>query len=149
MMATLRETRREIRRRRRCCPVLSRSANGDMIEPNADGHALGAANARPQGEVRGQVAPRPHGQSSDSDPKGDLDGRRSTHGVAARPGTAIRPDSADGAESSTPIGRRDSWQTRDRRLGSTAVPALPLVGQLLLALFLMAGGARLYRRRNG
>ena len=33
--------------------------------------------------------------------------------------------------------------------GSTAVPALPLVGQLLLALFLMAGGARLYRRRQG
>ena len=32
-------------------------------------------------------------------------------------------------------------------MGSTAVPALPLVGQLLLALFLMAGGARLYRRR--
>ena len=30
--------------------------------------------------------------------------------------------------------------------GSTAVPALPLVGQLLLALLLMAGGARLYRR---
>ena len=34
-------------------------------------------------------------------------------------------------------------------IGSTAVPALPLVGQLLLALFLMVGGARLYRRRNG
>ena len=33
--------------------------------------------------------------------------------------------------------------------GSTAVPALPLVGQLLLALFLMAGGSRLYRRRQG
>ena len=33
--------------------------------------------------------------------------------------------------------------------GSTAVPALPLVGQLLLALFLMAGGARFYRRRQG
>ena len=32
--------------------------------------------------------------------------------------------------------------------GSTSVPALPLVGQLLLALFLMAGGARLYRRRQ-
>ena len=30
--------------------------------------------------------------------------------------------------------------------GSTAVPALPLVGQLLLALLLIAGGARLYRR---
>ena len=35
------------------------------------------------------------------------------------------------------------------RHGSTAVPALPLLGQLLLALFLMAGGARLYRRRQG
>ena len=33
--------------------------------------------------------------------------------------------------------------------GSTAVAALPLLGQLLLALFLMAGGARLYRRRQG
>lgn len=33
--------------------------------------------------------------------------------------------------------------------GSTEVPALPLLGQLLLALFLMAGGSRLYRRRNG
>ena len=33
--------------------------------------------------------------------------------------------------------------------GSTAVPALPLVGQLLLALFLMAGGSRLYRRHRG
>ena len=30
-----------------------------------------------------------------------------------------------------------------------AVPALPLIGQLLLALFMMAGGARLYRRRLG
>ena len=29
------------------------------------------------------------------------------------------------------------------------VPALPLVAQLLLALFMMAGGARLYRRRQG
>ena len=33
--------------------------------------------------------------------------------------------------------------------GSTAVPALPLIAQLLLALFLMAGGSRLYRRRQG
>ena len=33
--------------------------------------------------------------------------------------------------------------------GSTSVAALPLLGQLLLALFLMAGGARLYRRRQG
>ena len=42
----------------------------------------------------------------------------------------------------------DYWFTVDVR-GSTAVPALPLVGQLLLALFLMAGGSRLYRRRQG
>ncbi len=42
----------------------------------------------------------------------------------------------------------DSWFRVDVR-GSTAVPALPLVGQLLLALFLMAGGSRLYRRRQG
>ena len=34
-------------------------------------------------------------------------------------------------------------------VGMTAVPALPLIGQLLLALFLMAGGSRLYRRRQG
>ena len=33
--------------------------------------------------------------------------------------------------------------------GSTSVPALPLIAQLLLALFLMAGGSRLYRRRRG
>ena len=50
---------------------------------------------------------------------------------------------ADGAE----IGE-DYWFRVDVD-GSTAVPALPLVGQLLLALFLMAGGARLYRRRQG
>ena len=30
-----------------------------------------------------------------------------------------------------------------------AVPTLPLIGQLLLALFMMVGGARLYRRRQG
>ena len=42
----------------------------------------------------------------------------------------------------------DSWFRVEVR-GSTAVPALPLVGQLLLALFLMAGGSRLYRRRQG
>ena len=33
--------------------------------------------------------------------------------------------------------------------GTEPVPALPLFGQLLLALFMMAGGARLYRRRQG
>ena len=41
----------------------------------------------------------------------------------------------------------DYWFRVDVR-GSTAVPALPLVGQLLLALFLMAGGSRLYRRHQ-
>ena len=44
------------------------------------------------------------------------------------------------------IGDRDTLTITVR--GSTAVPALPLVGQLLLALLLMAGGARLYRRRQ-
>ena len=34
-------------------------------------------------------------------------------------------------------------------VGSTAVPVLPLFGQLVLALLLMVGGARLYRRRQG
>ena len=34
-------------------------------------------------------------------------------------------------------------------LGCQAVPALPLIGQLVLALFLALGGARLYRRRQG
>ena len=52
-------------------------------------------------------------------------------------------ESANGAD----IGDRDSVMVTVN--GSTAVAALPLVGQLLLALFLMAGGARLYRRRNG
>ena len=55
----------------------------------------------------------------------------------------ITLESASGAE----IGDRDSVMVTV--IGSTAVPALPLVGQLLLALFLMAGGARLYRRRRG
>ena len=43
----------------------------------------------------------------------------------------------------------DGYWFRVDVVGSTAVPALPLIGQLLLALFLMAGGARLYRRRQG
>ena len=51
--------------------------------------------------------------------------------------------SASGAN----IGDRDSVNVTV--MGSTAVPALPLLGQLLLALFLLAGGARLYRRRQG
>ena len=52
-------------------------------------------------------------------------------------------ESANGAT----IGGRDTLTVTVS--GSTAVAALPLLGQLLLALFLMAGGARLYRRRNG
>ena len=44
------------------------------------------------------------------------------------------------------IGDRDSLVITVR--GSTGVPALPLVALLLLALLLMAGGARLYRRRQ-
>ena len=55
----------------------------------------------------------------------------------------ITLESASGAD----IGDRDSVMVTV--IGSTAVSALPLVGQLLLALFLMAGGARLYRRRQG
>ena len=55
----------------------------------------------------------------------------------------ISIESANGAD----IGDRDSVTVTVS--GSTAVAALPLLAQLLLALFLMAGGARLYRRRNG
>ena len=55
----------------------------------------------------------------------------------------ISIESANGAD----IGDRDSLTVTVS--GSTAVAALPLLAQLLLALFLMAGGARLYRRRNG
>ena len=55
----------------------------------------------------------------------------------------LMDDSAEGVE----IG--DDYWFRVDVVGSTAVPALPLLGQLLLALFLMAGGARLYRRRQG
>ena len=43
------------------------------------------------------------------------------------------------------IGDQDTLTVTVR--GSTAVPALPLVGQLLLALLLTAAAARLYRRR--
>ena len=45
------------------------------------------------------------------------------------------------------IGDRDTMTVTVR--GSTAVPALPLVGQLLLALLLLAGVARLLRRCHG
>ena len=49
--------------------------------------------------------------------------------------------------SSADIGDRATLTVTIR--GSTVVPALPLVGRLLLGLFMMAGGARLYRRRQG
>ena len=55
----------------------------------------------------------------------------------------LKIESANGAD----IGDGDTVSVTVN--GSTAVPALPLLGQLLLALFLMAGGARLYRRRQG
>ena len=55
----------------------------------------------------------------------------------------LKIESANGAD----IGDGDTVSVTVN--GSTAVPALPLVGQLLLALFLMAGGSRLYRRRQG
>ena len=51
--------------------------------------------------------------------------------------------SANGAT----VGSQDTLMITVR--GSTSVAALPLLAQLLLALFLMAGGARLYRRRQG
>ena len=53
----------------------------------------------------------------------------------------------DGSAEGVNIGE-GYWFRVDVR-GMTAVPALPLLGQLLLALFLMAGGARRYRRRQG
>ena len=39
--------------------------------------------------------------------------------------------------------------TLELTIWDEAVPALPLIAQLLLALFLTAGGSRLYRRRRG
>ena len=54
----------------------------------------------------------------------------------------LQIESANGAD----IGDGDTVSVTVN--GSTAVPALPLLGQLLLALFLMAGGSRLYRRRQ-
>ena len=45
----------------------------------------------------------------------------------------------------------DDGETNDLMftIWDAAVPALPLIGQLVLALFLALGGARLYRRRQG
>ena len=50
---------------------------------------------------------------------------------------------ADGAD----IGDRDTLTVTVR--GSTAVPVLPIVGQLLLAVLLVVAGASLHRRRRG
>ena len=97
---------------------------GDKIEPNADGTLTVEIK---DGQVRLTAM-------SYSDP--DLN-----DGDMAKKTWIIM--SADGAE----VGE-GYWYTVNVS-GSTAVPALPLVGQLLLALFLMAGGARLYRRRQG
>ena len=59
----------------------------------------------------------------------------------AAAGKALLSLSKDGAG----IGDRDTLTVTVR--GSTAVPTLPLIGQLLLGLFMMAGGARLHRWR--
>ena len=92
-------------------------------------------------------------------------GSRITNGVVEFGGSAnaeltIRalPDLTleDGEEKSATVTITDASGANigDRRtltvtvVGSTAVPVLPLAGQLLLALLLAAGGARLYRRRQ-
>ena len=67
------------------------------------------------------------------------------------------PDLEDGDESTatvtiTDVGGANIGDPRAVTVtvvGSTAVPVLPLFAQLLLALLLMVGGARLYRRRQG
>ena len=67
------------------------------------------------------------------------------------------PDLEDGEESMATVTITDAGGANigDPRavtvtvVGSTAVPVLPLFAQLLLALLLMVGGARLYRRRQG
>ncbi len=105
--------------------MLSLWQGNDMLEANADG--MYAVDLMDSANTILTI-------SADSDR--DLeDGMTST-------GT-LTIESASGAN----IGDRDSLMVTVE--GSTAVPALPLVGQLLLALFLMAGGARLYRRRQG
>ena len=66
------------------------------------------------------------------------------------------PDLEDGEERMATVTITDAsganiGDPRELRVtvtGSTAVPVLPLIGQLLLALLLTAGGARLYRRRQ-
>ena len=105
--------------------VLSLWQDGEMLEAGMDGmfevDLMDSANAILT-------------VSADSDPALE-DGMTSM-------GT-LKIESANGAD----IGDGDTVSVTVN--GSTAVPALPLVGQLLLALFLMAGGARLYRRRQG
>ena len=98
---------------------------GDPIDANADGSYT---------VVLGDSANKVLTISADSDPSLE-DGQQKTATV-----TLV---SASGAV----IGSEDSVTVTVN--GSTAVPALPLLGQLLLALFLMAGGAQLYRRRQG
>ena len=105
--------------------VLSLWQDGEMLEAGMDGmfevDLMGSANAILT-------------VSADSD-------RALEDGMTSMGTLTI--ESANGAD----IGNGDSVSVTVN--GSTAVPALPLVGQLLLALFLMAGGARLYRRRQG
>ena len=105
--------------------VLSLWQDGEMLEAGMDGmfevDLMGSANAILT-------------VSADSD-------RALEDGMTSM-GT-LMIESANGAD----IGDGDTVSVTVN--GSTAVPALPLVGQLLLALFLMAGGARLYRRRQG
>ena len=105
--------------------MLSLWLDGTMLEANDYGNyevdLMGSANAILT-------------VSADSDPALE-DGMTSM--------ATLKIESANGAD----IGDGDTVSVTVN--GSTAVPALPLVGQLLLALFLMAGGARLYRRRQG
>ena len=105
--------------------VLSLWQDGEMLEAGMDGmfevDLMGSANAILT-------------VSADSD-------RALEDGMTSM-GT-LKIESANGAD----IGDGDTVSVTVN--GSTAVPALPLVGQLLLALFLMAGGSRLYRRRQG
>ena len=98
-----------------------------MLEPNADGTSHGQDHGDRPGTADGHVP-----QSDPDLMDGDMAKK-----------AWIAHGSADGAN----IG--DGYWFTVNVNGSTAVPALPLVGQLLLALFLMAGGARLYRRRQG
>ena len=109
--------------------VLSLWQGSDMLEANAGGMyqvMLGTAD-KPSANTILTI-------SADSD-RALEDGMTSS--------ATLTIESANGAT----IGDRDSLTVTVS--GSTAVAALPLLGQLLLALFLMAGGARLYRRRNG